>query len=88
VGWVILHDAAQSRAVLYDTTSERPLPIPGFMGATAYDEAEDFTTWLGRDPRAVPAFELEDLREEWADLAFDDEENFVGTEKIRGDEAP
>jgi hypothetical protein len=73
---IILHDVNQERAVLFCTTSERPLDHEAFIGSDAWDQADDFLSWLGRDPRTVAR--LDGKIEEWRFEAFDADDNFIG----------
>lgn len=77
MGWIILSDEQQQRAVLYDTTSERPLPMSGFIGFEAREEAEDFIDFIDGDPRRLSAERLAEEYDKWHDEAHDDDGNFV-----------
>jgi hypothetical protein len=51
MGYMILTDSEHDRAVLFDTTTERPLNMEAFIGSDCREQAEDFLDWLGFDPR-------------------------------------
>ena len=52
VGFYVLHDDDADRAVLYDSTSERPIDTPGFIGGNARELAESFLAYLATEHNA------------------------------------
>ena len=46
MGFYVLHDSEADRAVLYDSTSERPIDTAGFIGGNARELAESFIAYL------------------------------------------
>lgn len=52
MGYYVLHDDDADRAVLYDSTSERPIDTPGFIGGNARELAESFIAYLHTEHNA------------------------------------
>lgn len=49
MGFYVLHDRENDRAILYDSTSESPIETPGFLGGSARELAESFLAYLHTD---------------------------------------
>lgn len=46
MGYHMLHDPENDRAVIYDSTAERALPHPAFIGNDALEQGQSFLGWL------------------------------------------
>ena len=52
MGFYVLHDDDADRAVIYDSTGERPVDTPGFVGGNARELAESFLAYLHTEHNA------------------------------------
>ena len=52
MGFYVLHDDDADRAVIYDSTGERPVDTPGFIGGSARELAESFLAYLATEHNA------------------------------------
>ena len=52
MGYYVLHDDDADRAVLYDSTGERPIDTTGFIGGNARELAESFIAYLHTEHNA------------------------------------
>lgn len=83
MGWIILHDPDQDRAVFYSSTDERALSHQAFIGVDCYDQAEDFLDWSDEnDPRRIE--NIDQMIDLWMAEAFNDDGRFVGHKSGEG----
>lgn len=82
MGVYVLSDKEHRRAVLYDSVSEEPILMPGFIGHDAEDQALSFLHCIGdADPRRMTPTQIEQALTLWRDTCLDpvtDELNETG----------
>lgn len=73
MGVYVLHDKEHRRAVLYDSTSEQAIPMPGFIGSDADAEALSFLHSLGgADVRQMTPTQIDAALRMWRSSCTDE----------------